>query len=1044
MFALLARISCYLTNRVTCENLLEFDSLTIGSLLLFTTFPILNISLTWLQIAYQTKYLRSTGSSSLTVRIRRFLLVYYGVVGLVVLFLFGFQLSYYAFFVLAPSIFFIIFVFLSGYFKLRQFVKVKDGKLLKVHREMKKSSIVVVTSIGVMFISSSILLFTPLTIRNPFFNLNLLFMFLLIGSCGFSNLAMIWYCWKQVTKHLKQGSSAVMSKDTSNRDINQSKEILVVDAEDISGDSISNVKSLEEKFYKTRQCFGIVICKDDSLFQNADCLIQLYAALYYQVPIALVQIGMEGSTRGNFSTYTPSLANMQQLASTVKKIDDKVCRQLKIDRQNVGSRLNEFFSKQHKLTLLLDQDLLKQKTVIDRIFAGQKRSCWSIFKSNPKGGIGTLFFFVIICSLAYVIVGLLTPPTKPSPFSLLQQSIAPSFLPTQSPTNSPSLTFHVTHIPSHLPTKLPTRLPTLVPTNSPTQSPTSSPTNLPTKAPSSSPTEQPTSLPTLSPTKLPSKGPSVSPTKLPTHQPTNLPTLSPTKLPSNSPTKQPTFLPTLSPTKLPSKGPSVSPTKPPTHQPTNLPTFLPTKLPTKAPSSSPTKQPTQHPTKQPTTASPSSSPTKIPTNHPTTRAPSASPTTSTPSVSPSHSPTPVPTLGFQQIGKLVGTGYSRKKSGIFQGSAVAMSADGTTGVVGGFGDDDYTGAIWIFDFNSTSNEFTQSGTKLVGTGAVGGRSSQGISVAMSRDGSNVLSGGSFDNNLVGATWLFLRNSTTGMYSQVGSKFVGTGYVGQPRQGCSTAIDWDANTFVIGGFNDSDGRGAAWVYTLNSTGSWNQLGSKLVPYDSSTGSHVGSSVAIAYDGSIIVLAGNTDSGNIGAVWVFFKNTATGFYYQFQSKLVGTGSVPSPTNGVQQGTGLAINLSGTTILVGGPYDNNSTGAAWIFQYNSSKLFSQVGTKFTGAGAVGKAMYGYSCALRIDETLMFVGGPQDNNGVGALWPYEQNSTTKKYFQLGPKLVGTGAVGNALQGSALGTESAANLIFSGGYDDSTETGATWVYQLV
>ena len=89
MFALLARISCYLTNRVTCENLLEFDSLTIGSLLLFTTFPILNISLTWLQIAYQTKYLRSTGSSSLTVRIRRFLLVYYGVELLLVILLEG-------------------------------------------------------------------------------------------------------------------------------------------------------------------------------------------------------------------------------------------------------------------------------------------------------------------------------------------------------------------------------------------------------------------------------------------------------------------------------------------------------------------------------------------------------------------------------------------------------------------------------------------------------------------------------------------------------------------------------------------------------------------------------------------------------------------------------------------------------------------------------------------------------------------------------------------------------------------------------------------
>jgi flagellar basal body rod protein FlgF len=48
-----------------------------------------------------------------------------------------------------------------------------------------------------------------------------------------------------------------------------------------------------------------------------------------------------------------------------------------------------------------------------------------------------------------------------------------------------------------------------------------------------------------------------------------------------------------------------------------------------------------------------------------------------------------------------------------QGQAVALSADGNTAIVGGLGDNDYTGAIWIF--TRSNGVWSQQGNKLVGS-----------------------------------------------------------------------------------------------------------------------------------------------------------------------------------------------------------------------------------------------------------------------------------------------------------------------------------------
>ncbi len=129
----------------------------------------------------------------------------------------------------------------------------------------------------------------------------------------------------------------------------------------------------------------------------------------------------------------------------------------------------------------------------------------------------------------------------------------------------------------------------------------------------------------------------------------------------------------------------------------------------------------------------------------------------------------------------------------------------------------------LFLAYAAAAQFGQQGSKLVGTGAVG-YARQGQSVTLSADGNTAIVGGPNDNSLAGAAWVYTRSG--GVWSQQGGKLVGTGAVGAAQQGFSVAISADGNTAIVGGPYDSSYNGTAWVFT-RSGGVWTQQGSKLV-------------------------------------------------------------------------------------------------------------------------------------------------------------------------------------------------------------------------
>ena len=322
----------------------------------------------------------------------------------------------------------------------------------------------------------------------------------------------------------------------------------------------------------------------------------------------------------------------------------------------------------------------------------------------------------------------------------------------------------------------------------------------------------------------------------------------------------------------------------------------------------------------------------------------------------------------QQGSKLVGTGNSGTAG---QGRSVALSSDGNTALVGGDSDNSGQGAVWVY--TRSGSTWTQQGSKLVGTGNSGG-AAQGHSVALSSDGNTALVGGLLDNSNQGAVWVFTRSGST--WTQQGSKLVGTGNSGGAGQGQSVALSSDGNTALVGGVYDNSGQGAVWVYTRSGS-TWTQQGSKLVGTGNTGTAGQGQSVALSSDGNTALVGGVTDDSGQGAVWVFTRSGST--WTQQGSKLVGTGN----TGGASQGQSVALSSDGNTALVGAYIDNGAQGAAWVFM-RSGLTWTQQGAKLVGTGNTGVALQGYSVALSGDGNTALVGGLLDDSNQGAAWAF------------------------------------------------------------
>jgi hypothetical protein len=109
--------------------------------------------------------------------------------------------------------------------------------------------------------------------------------------------------------------------------------------------------------------------------------------------------------------------------------------------------------------------------------------------------------------------------------------------------------------------------------------------------------------------------------------------------------------------------------------------------------------------------------------------------------------------------------------------------------------------------------------------------------------------------------------------------------------------------------------------------------------------------------------------------------------------------------------------------------------------SDRYVQQGPRLVGSSGIGSTNQGKSVALSADGNTAIVGGPGDDS-LGAAWVFTRIAGF--WTQQGPKLVGSGSVGGAWQGTSVAFSADGNTAIVGGYgdsDDPYDLGAAWVF---
>jgi len=193
------------------------------------------------------------------------------------------------------------------------------------------------------------------------------------------------------------------------------------------------------------------------------------------------------------------------------------------------------------------------------------------------------------------------------------------------------------------------------------------------------------------------------------------------------------------------------------------------------------------------------------------------------------------------------------------GASVALSAAGSTALVGAWGRNNSAGAAYVFTLRggtwSQTAELTAS--HLTQGDAFGG------SVALSAAGSTALVGAEFHNSGAGAAYVFtLRGGTWSQTAEL------TASDAAPNDGFGSSVALSAlgSAALVGAPQHNSVTGAAYVFTLRG-GTWSQTAKPTASH--AADDVLGSSVALSAQGST-ALGGAPSLSSLGAAYVFTRS------------------------------------------------------------------------------------------------------------------------------------------------------------------------------
>lgn len=259
-------------------------------------------------------------------------------------------------------------------------------------------------------------------------------------------------------------------------------------------------------------------------------------------------------------------------------------------------------------------------------------------------------------------------------------------------------------------------------------------------------------------------------------------------------------------------------------------------------------------------------------------------------------------------------------------------------------------------------------------------------------------------------------------------------------GYSVAIDGD--TAVVGVPGDDTDRGAVYVYVRTPAG-W-VFQQKLTASTRAAGDRFGHSVAVAGDHIAVGAPGRTVSAQSEAGSIYTFRRVGGIWQPPALR-----DNPAPQAGEQYG--WAIDMDGTTLVVGEPFANSvygpTHGFARVYVWNGSSWAFMAGLEDTEVDAAGAQL---GKAVGVSGQTVITGCPAEDTSRGSVIVWNWNGATWVY---GQKLqVAGGAAwdefgssvdisGNTLVAGGPGRDLASGIDAGAAYV-YVKSGATWAWQ--
>jgi FG-GAP repeat len=372
----------------------------------------------------------------------------------------------------------------------------------------------------------------------------------------------------------------------------------------------------------------------------------------------------------------------------------------------------------------------------------------------------------------------------------------------------------------------------------------------------------------------------------------------------------------------------------------------------------------------------------------------------------------VPASGYAQQAEL--TGSAGAKGGF--GSSVALSAAGSTALVGTSSLNGVAGAVYV----STRQGDTWSRTaELTASGTVA-EDDFGWSVALSASGTTALIGAPGRNSVAGAVYVFtLRDGT---WSQT-AKLTASDTASYSQFGASVALSAAGSTALVGAPGHDSSTGAGYVFTLRG-GAWSQTAEL-------TASHVaayemfGDSVALSAGGSTALVAAYRRN----SAYVF---TLRGSTWSQTAELTASNTVA----GDAFGWSVALSAAGNTALVGAFEHDKNAGAGYVFTLRGG-TWSQT-AELTASRATSHSEFGTSVALSPAGTIALVGAVGHDKNAGAGYMFTLRGST--WFQTA-ELTASRATSGSQFGSSVALTPAGSTVLVGAIGDNSYAGAGYVF---